>query len=74
MAITGTNEGTSRERMRLKSLTDRCWIRKLVLFYKIVNGLSPQYLCRYVNFNDSPTCITRSSNLNKVIGICSRTE
>ena len=44
----------------LESLTDRRWIRKLVFFYKIANGLSPQYLCRYLNFNNTFTYTTRS--------------
>ena len=45
-----------------------------VFVYKIVNGLSPQYLCRYLNINNSSTCITRSSSLNKIKGIRARTE
>ena len=78
IAITGAIQGTSWERLYrelgLESLTDRRWIRKLVFFYKIVNGLSPQYLCRYLNLNNSSTYITRSSNLNKIKGIRTRTE
>ena len=58
----------------LESLTDRRWIRKFVFFYKIANGLSPQYLCRYLNFNNTFTYKTRSSNLNKIKGIRARTE
>ena len=77
-AITGAIQGTSRERLYrelgLESLNDRRWIQKLVLFYKIVNGLSPQYLCRYLNFNNNSTYITRSSNFNKIVGIRTRTE
>ena len=45
IAITGAIQGTSRKRLyrelALESLTDRRWIRKLVFFYKIKNGLSP---------------------------------
>ena len=78
IAITSAIQGTSRERLYrelgLVSLTDRSWIRKLVFFYKIVNGLSPQYLCRYLNLNNSSTYITRSSNLNKIKGIRTRTK
>ena len=78
IAITGTIQGTSRERLYrelgLESLTDRRWIRKLVLFYKIVAGLSPQYLSRYLNLNNNSSYITRSSNLNRIRGIRSRTE
>ena len=50
------------------------WILKLVFLYKIVTGLSPQYLSRYLNLNISSSYITRSSNLNKIKGIRSRTE
>ena len=57
----------------LESLTDRRWFQKLVFFYKIVNGLPLQYLCRYLNLNNSSTYITRSSNLNKIKGIRTRT-
>ena len=50
IAITGSIQGTSQGRpyreLGLESLTDTRWTRKLVFFYKIVNGLSTQYLCR----------------------------
>ena len=78
IAITGAIHGTPRERLYrelgLESLTNIRWIRKLVFFYKIVTGLSPQYLSRYLNLNISSSYITRSSNLNKIKGIRSRTE
>ena len=78
IAITGAIQGTSRERLYhklgLESLTDRRWIRKLVSFYKIVTVLSPQYLSRSLDLNISSSYITRSSSLNKIKGICFRTE
>ena len=49
-------------------------MQNIVSFYKIVNVLSPQFLCHYLNFNNSFTYITRSSNLNKIKGIRTRTE
>ena len=58
----------------LESLTDRHWIRKLVLFYKIVIDLSPQYLSRYLSLDNSSGYITRSSNLKEIKGIRSRTK
>ena len=58
----------------LESLTDRHWIRKLVLFYKIVTDLSPQYLSRYLSLDNSSGYITRSSNLKEIKGIRSRTK
>ena len=78
VAVTGAIQGTFREHLYrelgLESLSDRRWVRKHVFFHKIVNGLSPQHLCRYLNFNNSSTYITRSSDLNKIIGIRSRTK
>ena len=75
---TGAIQGTSRERLYhelgLEFLTDRRWIRKLVFFYKIVTGLSLQYLSHYLNLNISSSYITRSSTLNKMKGIHFRTE
>ena len=47
--------------------------RNLPFFYKIINGHSPQYLCRYLNLN-SFIYITRSSNSRKMKGIRTRTE
>ena len=51
-AITGTIQGTSRERLYrelgLGFLSDRCWFRKFTFFYKIVKSLFPRYLTKYV--------------------------
>ena len=48
LAITGAIKGTSRERLYkelgLESLCDRRWYHRLVLFFNIVNGNSPDYL------------------------------
>ena len=48
LAITGCFRGTSREKLYfelgLESLADRRLSRKLILFYKIINGLAPSYL------------------------------
>ena len=78
IAITGAIQGTFRERLYrglgLESLTNRRWIRKLVIFYKIINGVSRQYLVHYLNLNNSSSYITRSSDLNKIKGVPSRTE
>ena len=40
----------------------------------MLNGLSPQYLSHYLNLNNNSSYIIRSSHLNKIKGICSRTE
>ena len=64
VTITGAIQRKSCERLYralgLESLTDKRWIRKLV------NDLSPQYLCRYLNLNNSSSYITRSFNLHKI--------
>ena len=48
LAITGAIRGTSREKiyseLGLESLQDRRWYRKLCVFYKILNNMSPKYL------------------------------
>ena len=48
LAITGTWKGTSREKiykeLGWESLSDRRWYRRLTLFFKIFNGLTPNYL------------------------------
>ena len=54
---------TSRERLYrelgLESLNDRCWFRKLTFFYKIVKGLFPPYLTKYVNLRSTSIYQTR---------------
>ena len=48
LAITGCFRGTSRDKLYrelgLESLADRRFSRRLIYFYKIVNGLAPSYL------------------------------
>ena len=48
LAITGAIRGTSREKifsgLGLETLKDRPWFRKLCVFYKILNNMSPRYL------------------------------
>ena len=48
LAITGAIKGTSREKiypeLDLESLQDGRWYRKLCVFYKILNTMSPKYL------------------------------
>ena len=47
LAVTGTWRGTSREKLYTElgweSLSSRRWSRRLTLFYKIINNLSPAY-------------------------------
>ena len=70
VAITGAIQGTSREclyrELGLESLGDRCWFRKLTFFYKMVKGLPPRYLTKYVNLRSSSNYQTRSANKNNL--------
>ena len=54
LAITGAIQWTSREKiyeeLGLNSLVERPRRNKLISFYKIVNGLLPDYLYSYLNF------------------------
>ena len=47
LAVTGTRRETSREKLYTdlgwESLSSRRWSRRLTLFYKFVNNLSPEY-------------------------------
>ena len=47
LAVTGTWRRTSREKLYIvlgwESLSSRRWSRRLTLFYKFVNNLSPEY-------------------------------
>ena len=47
LAVTGTWRGTSQEKLYAElgweSLSSRRWSRRLTLFYKIINNLSPVY-------------------------------
>ena len=78
IAITGAIQGTSREclyrELGLESLSDRCWFRKLMFFYKIVKGLSPPYLTKYVNLRSTSNYHTRSANKNNLQEFSCRTE
>ena len=48
LAVTGTWKGTNRNKLYdelgWESLSDRRWCRQLILFFKIHNNLSPEYL------------------------------
>ena len=48
LAIPGDFQGTSCEslyrELELESLLTRRWYRKMIFFYKILNGLAPEYL------------------------------
>ena len=54
LAITNAIQGTSKERLYdeldLYSLAKRRWRSKLFFFYKIINGMLPDYLYSYLEF------------------------
>ena len=74
LAITGTITGTSRKKvyseLGLESLQDRRWYRKLCVFYKILNNMSPKYLSdiipsttrRYSSRNENNIPLVRVNN------------
>ena len=64
LAITGCFRGTSRDKLYselgLESLADRRFCRRLCTFYKIYNGLAPQYLLKYIPFQHATRINMRS--------------
>ena len=76
LAVTGTWRGTSREKLYAElgweSLSYRKWSRRLILFYKIMNNLLPEYTMDPVPQLQQPHYSLRNQN---VIGrIRARTE
>ena len=57
IAITDAIQGTSREQhydeLGLMSLSKRCWYNKLIVSYKIVNGILTDYLDSCIDFLSS---------------------
>ena len=78
LAITGAIKGTLRERLYnelgLHSLSTRRWRSKLIFFYKILNGLPPEYLHSYLNFSSQDNHSLRSASASTIKSIPSRTK
>ena len=78
LAITGAIKGTSREmlynELGLHLLSTRHWQSKLIFFYKIVNGLLPEYLYSYLNFPSQDNYSLRSALASIVKSIPLRTK
>ena len=78
LAITGAIKGTLRERLYnelgLHSLSTRRWRSKLIFFYKILNGLLPEYLHSYLNFSSEDNYSLRSASASTIKSIPSRTK
>ena len=69
LAITGTWKGTSRnkiyEELGWESLNDRRWSRRLILFFKFINNLAPEYTRHPIPQTRLPTYALR----NRINGI-----
>ena len=78
LAITGAIQGTSRQKMYnelgLHTLIERRWHTKLTFFYKIVNGLLPEYLYSYLKFPSQENYPLRSALITKIKPISSRSK
>ena len=78
IAITGAIQGTSRERLydelSLMPLSKRRWYNKLIFFYKIVNGILPDYLHSCIGFFSQNKYPLRSVSSGKLKCIPSRTK
>ena len=53
---------------------ERRWCSKLTFFYKIVNGLLPEYLYSYLKFPSQENFSLRSASTTKINPIPSRTK
>ena len=76
LAITGAWKGTSRnkryEELGWESLNDKRWSRRLILFFKFINNLSPEYTRHPIPQTRLPTYALRN---HAVVGrIKARTE
>ena len=79
LGITGAIQRTSRDKLyqklRLESLSEKRWYRKLVFFQKIINNLSPTYFTAYLSTSTPPSLYnTRISNQNTFRNISCKAE
>ena len=78
LAITGAIQGTSREKvydeLDLHSLAKRRWRSKLMLFYKIVNSLLPDYPYSYLDFPSQNGYLLISASISIIRPFPSRTK
>ena len=78
LAITNVIQGTSKERiydeLGLYSLSKRRWRSKLIFFYKIINGMLPDYLYSYLEFPSQEKYPFRSASANIIRPISTRTK
>ena len=78
LAITGAIQGTLRQKiydeLGLHTLIERRWRLKLTFFYKIVNGLLPEYLYSNLQFPSQENYTLRSASTTKMNPIPSRSK
>ena len=71
LAITGCIRGTSKSKifheLSLERLSDRRWLNKLSLFYKITRGLVPSYLAKVISVQKYKNVSTRSVNVIRTL-------
>ena len=60
----GTNREKLYEKLGCKSLYDRRWCRRLCLFHKILNGITPSYLADFIPQRSDISLNLRNRNLN----------
>ena len=68
LIVSGCWQGTSRtklyDELGWESLSDRRWVRRLTLFYKILNGLAPLYLSPHIPTRNEIGMPLRNRNNN----------
>ena len=78
LVIIGAIQGTSRQKvydaLGLHTLIERRWCSNLNFFYKIVNGLLPEYLYSYLKFPSQENYLLRSASTTKINPISSRSK
>ena len=78
LAITNAIQGTSKERLYdelgLYSLAKRRWRSKLIFFYKIINGILPDYLYSYLEFSPQDNYPLRLASKTIIRPIPTRTK
>ena len=74
LAITGAWRGTNRDKiykeLGWESLQNRRWLRRLSIFYKIMNGLTPKYMSDPVPEHLRHLYGVRTSNVIRPLRFC----
>ena len=65
LLVSGCWQGTSREKLYQElgweSLSDRRWCRRMTMFYKISNGMTPSYLLNHIPEQTTPNVCLRNN-------------